>query len=470
MKSKLIMAAAFAFMSVFGFVFGLMVLPDAGPAVPEKPNIILIMADDLGYGDLGSYGQLVIRTPSMDRMASEGMRFTQAYAGSSVCAPSRCALMTGMHTGHAYVRGNKRLSLPDEIVTIPEVLRTAGYATAMIGKWGLGNKGTSGIPNLQGFDEWFGFLDQAHAHTYYPEFLWRNREKVFLEGNVESQRNVAVERTQYSHDLFTEEALKYIEGHREGPFFLYLPYTIPHANNERGNALGDGMETPDYGAYADEDWPAPQKGHAAMISRLDRDVGRILDLLGKLGIDDETLVVFTSDNGTHREGGADPEFFDSSGPLRGYKRALYEGGIRVPAIARWPGVIEAGSVSDHVWAFWDALPTLADLAGANAPEGLDGISFLPALLGEGFRQREHEYLYWEFHERDFLQAVRKGDWKAVRSRRQGTLELFDLRRDLGETHDLAQDYHEKLEKFEIFMGQAHTPSENWVPWIPSGVN
>ncbi len=464
MKSKIVMMAAFVFMAIFGVVLGGIVLPDPPPATPEKPNIIFIMADDLGYGDLGAYGQLVIQTPHLDRMALEGMRFTQAYAGSTVCAPSRCALMTGLHTGHAFIRGNGGLSLPDEAVTVAEVLQSAGYATAMFGKWGLGSEGTAGIPNRQGFDEFFGYLDQMHAHTYYPEYLWRNQERFPLEGNVESERNVAIERAQYSHDLFTMEALNFIDAHREDPFFLYLPYTIPHANNER--AKGDGMEVPDFGAYANESWPEAQKGHAAMISRLDRDVGRIMESLKTLGIDKKTLVIFTSDNGPHREGGADPEFFDSSGPLRGYKRSLYEGGIRVPAIARWPGVIEAASVSDHRWAFWDVLPTLAELGRAQAPADIDGISFLPTLLGESYRQSEHEYLYWEFHAGDFLQGVRWGDWKAVRSRRTGSLELFNLSVDPGEGVDASQKNSEILEKLERFMEEAHTPSESWIPWTP----
>jgi len=292
----------------------------------RKPNIIFILADDLGYGDLGCYGQTVIQTPALDRMAREGIRFTQCYAGSTVCAPSRCCLMTGLHTGHAHVRGNALVPLRPEDRTVAEVLKDAGYATALIGKWGLGEPESTGVPNRKGFDYFFGYLNQGRAHNYYPEFLWRNEEEFPLQGNVEVQPRVSSERVQYSHDLFVSEALQYVEEHQSEPFFLYLALTIPHANNEGGRATGDGMEVPDYGAYKDKDWPNPQKGHAAMISRMDRDVGRLLDTLKALGIDEDTVVFFTSDNGPHKEGGADPEFFKSSGPLRGIKRDLYEGG------------------------------------------------------------------------------------------------------------------------------------------------
>ncbi|MBI2431920.1 MAG: arylsulfatase, partial [Candidatus Hydrogenedentes bacterium] len=348
---------------------------------PKGPNIIFILADDLGYGDLGCYGQKVIETPRIDRMAAEGLRFTQCYAGSTVCAPSRCCLMTGLHSGHAWIRGNARLPLRPEDVTVAEVMKEAGYATGLIGKWGLGNEQTTGTPNKQGFDEFFGYLDQKHAHNYYPEYLWRNEEKVRLEGNIEEKPEVSSERVQYTPDLFTEEALSFVTRHREHPFFLYLAYTIPHANNERGGAKGDGMETPSYAPYEDKDWPTPQKGHAAMVTRLDRDVGRVLDKVAELGLDNDTLIFFSSDNGPHQEGGGDPEFFDSSGPLRGLKRDLYEGGIRVPMIARWPGKVPAGTTSDLVLAFWDFLPTAAQIASVVPPEGLDGHTVVPELVG-----------------------------------------------------------------------------------------
>lgn len=427
----------------------------------RPPNMVFILADDLGYGDLGCYGQKVIRTPNLDRMAAEGMRFTQCYAGSTVCAPSRCSLMTGLHTGHARVRGNALVPLRPEDTTVAEVLRDAGYTTALIGKWGLGEPDTSGIPTRQGFDYFFGYLNQAHAHNYYPEYLWRNEEKVPLEGNVEIEPQVSGERAQYSHDLFTREALAFLDNQTDDqPFFLYLAYTIPHANNERGNALGDGMEVPDYGPYEDEDWPDPEKGRAAMITRMDRDIGLLFEKLKALGLDDNTVVFFSSDNGPHREGGTDPDFFDSNGPLKGIKRDLYEGGIRVPMIVRGPGRVPAGVVSHRVWAFWDFLPTAAELAGASAPEGIDGKSAAPALLGRSEPPGRDEPLYWEFHERGFSQAARKGPWKAVR-RSDAPLELYDLRTDLGEEHDVAGDHPDIVAEMERFLASARTDNPHW---------
>ena len=434
----------------------------------RKPNIIFVLADDLGYGDLGCYGQKRVRTPNLDRMAAEGMRFTDHYAGSTVCAPSRCCLMTGLHTGHAYVRGNReiqpmgQLPLPAETVTLPKVLHKAGYTTALIGKWGLGGPGSTGTPNNQGFDYFFGYLCQRHAHNYYPEFLFRNDERVPLENEVAGDRpdgaGVATKKAQYSYDLMAQEALQFVEDHRDGPFFLYLAITIPHANNEAGK---QGMEVPDYGTYAGEDWPEPQKGHAAMISRLDRDMGRLMRKLKDLGIDENTLVCFTSDNGPHREGGADPAFFDSNGPLRGIKRDLYEGGIRVPLIARWPSTIAAGTQSDHVSAFWDVLPTLADLTGARSLKDIDGISMVPTLLGRPDRQKRHAYLYWEFHERGSKQAVRMGRWKAVRFGAAGRLELYDLKKDIGETNNVADRHPEVVAKVQELLAGARTESEFW---------
>jgi arylsulfatase A-like enzyme len=432
----------------------------------ERPNVIFVMADDLGYGDLGCYGQQTIATPHLDQMAAEGMRFTDCYAGSTVCAPSRCVLMTGLHTGHCYIRGNagqqgERVPLRSEDVTVAEVMKSAGYATGIVGKWGLGEPDTTGIPNRQGFDYWFGYLNQGRAHNYYPEYLWRNEEKVPLEGNVEEQRNVATQREQYTHDLFTEDALQFIDRHQDEPFFLYLAYTIPHANNERGRALGDGMEVPDYGSYGNRDWPDPEKGKAAMIERLDRDMGRLFDKLKEAGIDESTVVFFTSDNGPHREGGVDPTVVNSSGPLRGIKRDLYEGGIRVPTIARWPGRIETGSVSDHPWAFWDVLPTCADLGGAATPSGLDGISVVPELLGRSDEQPKHDALYWEFHERVFKQAVRVGDWKAVRNGYDNPVELYDLAQDLGEKNDLAKQHPDIVARMTQYIEEGRTHSEFW---------
>jgi arylsulfatase A-like enzyme len=452
------MMEMFRFTNLFRFLaVGAMATVVLGCATAKRPNVIFIMADDLGYGDLGCYGQKVIQTPNIDRLASQGMRFTDFYAGSTVCAPTRCVLMTGKHTGHAHVRGNKRIPLRPEDVTVAELFKQAGYATGIVGKWGIGEPGTTGIPNKKGFDEWFGYLNQHNAHNYYPPFLWRNEEKVVLDGNANGQRRT------YSHDLFAEESLAFVERHQDEPFFLYLAYTIPHANNERGAAEGDGMEVPDYGVYADKDWPNPQKGHAAMISRLDGDVGRLMGRLKSLGLENDTIVMFTSDNGPHKEGGAKPDFFDSNGPLRGTKRDLYEGGIRVPMIVRWPGKVKAGATNDHAWAMWDFLPTMADLVGVDAPPDIDGISMLPTLKGKP--QKGHAYLYWEFHEGRFKQAIRMGHWKAVRianmKNEQQTLELFDLSKDLGEDHDIAKDHPAVLAKIEPLFAQSRTESEDW---------
>jgi len=429
----------------------------------SRPNIIFIQADDLGYGDLSCYGQRKFKTPNIDRLAAEGLRFTQYYAGSTVCAPSRSALMTGQHTGHTRIRGNARYPLLPEDVTVAEVLKAtpgAGYKTALIGKWGLGEAGTTGVPNRQGFDYFFGYLNQRHAHNYYPTFLWRNEERIKLRNVVpdedEEGSGNSTNRVDYTHDLMAEEALKFIERNSGGPFFLYLAFTIPHANNEAKNK---GMEVPDLGEFASEDWPDQEKAKAAMITRMDRDVGRLMASLKKLGIDNNTLVFFTSDNGPHREGGADPDFFDSNGPLRGIKRDLYEGGIRVPMIARWPKRIKGGAKSDQVWAHWDLLPTLAEIAGVKPPANIDGISMLNALLGR--RQRNHEFLYWEFHERGFSQAARMGDWKAVRKSPDSPLELYDLKNDLGEQNDVAVKHPEVVKKIEGYLKTARTESELW---------
>jgi arylsulfatase A-like enzyme len=439
--------------------------PSARADEPRRPNIVFILADDLGYGDLGCYGQKQIQTPSLDRLAAEGMRFTQGYAGSTVCAPSRCCLMTGKHTGHATIRGNALVPLRPDDVTVAKVLKDAGYDTGLVGKWGLGEPGTTGVPNRQGFDSFFGYLNQVHAHNYYPDYLWRNQEKVPLEGNVVKD-GIAVQRAQYSHDLFTREALGFVEQHRDRPFFLYLAYTIPHANNERGNAEGNGMEVPSDAPYTDRPWPQVEKNHAAMITRLDADVGRLLQRLKELGLDENTVVFFTSDNGPHKEGGADPQFFHSAGPLRGYKRDLTEGGIRVPMLARWPGRVKAGAVSDQVWAFWDFLPTAADLAGAKAPDGLDGLSVAPTLLGQG-GQKQHDFLYWEFHERGFQQAVRTGDWKALRLKPDAPLELYDLKTDLGEKHYVAGEHPDAVARVEAYLKEARTESKEF-PIRPAG--
>ena len=435
-----------------------------------KPNIIFILADDLGYGDLGCYGQARIKTPHLDRMSAEGIRFTQAYSGSTVCAPSRCVLMTGRHTGHATVRGNAgqqnplAQSLRAGDTTASGVLKQAGYATALIGKWGLGDAGDAepGLPRRHGFDYFFGYLNQHHAHNYYPEFLWRNETKVKLANVVpdadERGAGMASERREYTHDVFAAEALKFVRENKRHPFFLYYAVTIPHANNE---AKQKGMEVPDLGDYTDLDWPEPQKGHAAMITRLDRDVGRLLELLKELGLDRNTLVIFTSDNGPHREGGNDPEFNRSSGPLRGIKRAHYEGGIRVPTIARWPGRVPAGKVSDAIWYFADVLPTLAALAGAPPPPGIDGVSIVPTLEGRTQPALRDRFLYWEFHEAAFKQAARWGDWKAVRNHLDDPIELYDLSKDIGETTNLAAQQPKVVARFEEYFKTARVDSPDW---------
>jgi arylsulfatase A-like enzyme len=425
-----------------------------------KPNIIFIQADDLGYGDLSVYGQQKFKTPNIDRLAAEGARFTQYYAGSTVCAPSRSALMTGLHTGHTRIRGNARYPLLPEDLTVAEVLKSANYKTGLIGKWGLGEAGTTGVPNRQGFDYFYGYLNQRHAHNYYPTFLWRNEEKAPLRNVVPDEDGEgagnSTNRVDYTHDLIAEEALNFIERSRGGPFFLYLAFTIPHANNEAKNK---GMEVPELGAFANKDWPDQEKGKAAMIARMDRDVGRVMALLKKLNLDENTIVFFTSDNGPHREGGVDPDFFDSNGPLRGIKRAMYEGGIRVPMIVRWSKRIKAGAVSDQVWAHWDFLPTAAEIAGVKPPANIDGISMLNALLGK--KQQGHEFLYWEFHEGGFFQAVRTGDWKAVRNAPGAPLELYNLKSDLGEQNNVAAKNPNVVKKVEDYLKTARTESELW---------
>lgn len=429
-------------------------------AAEMKPNIIFILADDLGYGDLGCYGQEQIATPNIDRMAAQGMRFTDHYSGSTVCAPSRATIMLGHHTGHLRTTGQGQ-SLLQEETTVAELLKEAGYATGIIGKWGVGQEGSEGVPLEQGFDLFVGYLNQRHAHNYYPAWIWRNEKKTTLNntvvrakknGKVQEFGGASTERNDYSHDIFTEEALKFIEHHRGQPFFLYLPYTIPHANNEAERVVNrHGMEVPDYGDYKTEDWPEPQKGHAAMISRLDRDVGRILEQLKKLDLDENTIIFFSSDNGPHREGGADPAFFDANGPLRGIKRDFYEGGIRVPMVVRWPGRIPPGRVSNHISAFWDFLPTCTELAGIPQPDGIDGISFLPTLIGKP--QETHEFMFWEFKNK---RAIRMNSWKAVQLdfKTGSPVQLFNLAEDIGEQKDLSAQHPDLVTRFTELMDSA----------------
>jgi arylsulfatase A-like enzyme len=332
-----------------------------------------------------------------------------------------------------------------------------------MGKWGLGHEGSTGVPTRQGFDYFFGYFDQHHAHNYYPTFLLRNEERVILRNVVPDEgryhQGVASKKIDYSHDLLVKEALAFLENNEEFPFFLYLPFTIPHANNEAGNK---GMEVPDYKPYQKEAWPEPQKGLAAMITGLDRDIGRILETLARKGLEEDTVIFFTSDNGPHAEGGNDPDFFDSNGPLRGIKRDLYEGGIRVPMIVRWKGSAPPGTVSGHVGYFGDFMATAAELAGVREPENVDSVSFLPSIMGEPERQRQHEYLYWEFYEYGSAQAVRIGPWKGVKKPMfTGPIELYNLEEDLGEELNVADEYPEILEKIEACMRAAHTPSELW---------
>lgn len=434
----------------------------------QKPNIILIVADDLGYGDLGCYGQKKTLTENIDRLAEEGMRFTQAYAGSTVCAPSRCSLMTGMHNGHNRIRDNLPHNIwlrPDDL-TVAEVLKQAGYKTGGIGKWALGNPGSWGIPNYQGFDYWYGHLNQDQAHFYYPDYLWENDkvvllQKVVIENEVGKLRgNRGGKNVCYTHDFFTEKALSFVEQHREDPFFLYLAYTIPHFSDYPKDTP-EHFIVPSDEPYTNKDWPQIAKNYAAMVTRMDRDVGRIMELVKKLGIDENTIVFFTSDNGSYKGSPIPIEFFDSNGILRGGKRDLYEGGVRIPMIVRWPGKIAAGQVSEQTWAFWDFLPTAAELAGLPVPKGLDGISMLPALLGK--KQESHEYLYWDYgHVRKtYKQAVRMGDWKGVRNGVVAPIELYNLREDLSESKNVASKHPEVVSKIRKIMRTARTDSKDY---------
>jgi uncharacterized sulfatase len=472
--------------SVFRFAFACLLsalAPVFGAEGARPPNIVFILADDLGYGDLGSYGQQKIATPHLDRMAAQGMRFTQFYAGSTVCAPSRSVLMTGRHLGHTTVRGNAGArgliaqTLAPTDVTFASILKQAGYATGLVGKWGLGERDSSGAPWRQGFDYFYGFLNQSHAHNHYPDHLWRYDARNPLADNRVQLKNdlvpmgnhpgvgYATKRVEYANDLFFDEAHAFVERNRGQPFLLFLSLTVPHANNERSRALGDGQEVPDYGNYADAPWKDAIKGQAAMISRMDAGVGQLLDRLRELGLDENTVVLFSSDNGAHREGGPDynPEFFNASGPLRGIKRDLTEGGIRVPFIVRWPAGVAPGQVSPHVGYFGDLLVTFADLAGAAVPVPHDGLSLVPTLRGQPERQARHDYLYWEFYERTFRQAVvLEGRWKGIRERMDdSTFEVYDLENDLGETTNLAAARPDLVRQIAALMAEAHVPNEHW---------
>lgn len=420
---------------------------------PSSPNIIFIMADDLGYGDLACYGQKLIQTPNVDRLAAEGTRFTQAYAGSTVCAPSRGVLMTGLHNGHAPVRDNVphyETYLEDRHVTIAEVLGSAGYRCGGIGKWSLGDPDTPGRPANQGFDSWLGYLNQDHAHYYYPEYLDDGEGRLHLSGNSASH-------DRYSHDLMTRRVLEFIRQSQTGPFFLYAAYTLPHFSSPTEDKTH--FAVPSDAPYSDRPWSEAEKKYAAMVTLLDRDVGRIVRLIDGLGLKQNTLIIFTSDNGPW---GGVPERFASGGPLRGAKRDLYEGGIRVPFIARWPGVVPENHLSDDVIAFWDMLPTFAELAGAKAPDNIDGLSVAGALRGEALAE-PHDYLYWDYGHcrRRYDQAVRIGNWKGVRLGRESDIQLYDLSNDLGETNDLAALRPDVVGRMARIMQTAATPSDRY---------
>jgi len=436
------------------------------PATPRLPSIIFILADDLGYADLGCYGQTRIKIPNIDKLAAEGIRFSDFYAGSTVCAPSRCALMTGLHAGHAWIRGNSDLSLRPEDVTVAELLNQAGYHTGLTGKWGLGKEHSTGVPQKKGFDEFAGYLDQVHAHDYYTDRLWRFDPKVPFDDWQYLSENQGGKKGLYIPDLLAKASLNFVRIHKPDqfnhfrPFFLYLANIIPHANNEEAHRSGNGMQVSSDAPYSSEPWPQPEKNKAAMITRLDADVGKLMDKLKELKIDQDTVVIFSSDNGPHKEGGVDPKFFQSAGPLRGTKRDLYEGGVRVPLIVRWPAQIKPGRVSDFIGAFWDFMPTLAEIASAKCPTNIDGISFVPTLLGKTQTNR-HEFLYWEFHERGFQQAVRMGDWKAIRPQAGEPLELYNLKSDIGEKQDVADKNPAVIARIEEYLKTARTDSERW---------
>lgn len=456
-------------------LFTLMLVFSAAASAQERPNLIWIMADDLGYGDLGCYGQQVIATPSLDRMAREGLRFQQFYAGATVCAPSRSVLMTGQHHGHTRVRGNagaknpKAQALRDGDVTVAKVLQQAGYRTALVGKWGLGDVGEAenGLPRKHGFDEFFGFLNQSHAHNHYPDFLWRNEHKVTLPNTIVPVGNVGAGYATpdgakaYADDLFADEAVQFVRENKDKPFFLYWSMVIPHANNERSGKLGDGTEVPDLGPYADKPWPNQDKGQAAMVSRMDGYVGRMLDELKQLKLDSRTLVIFTSDNGPHNESRHDLKRFRPGGPFSGIKRSLTDGGIRVPCIAWWPDKIAAGAESKHLAYFGDWMATACELTGATAPDNCDSLSFAPALFGKPAAQ--HEFLYWEFHEGGFNQAaLYQGRWKGIRRKSlSAPLALYDLQNDVAEQRDVSATQPEIAAKIDGYLKTARSDSADW---------
>lgn len=432
----------------------------------KQPNVIFIIADDLGYGNLTSFNPTSkIPTPNIDKIGREGTKFTQFYSGSTVCAPSRCALMTGKTMGHAYIRGNSTEPLRKQDTTLAQRLQANGYVTGMFGKWGLGEANTSGSPERKGFDEFYGYLNQTHAHDYFTSHLFEVKNRQLKEVKVDSAH-------QYSEDLIIGHALDFVEDNKDKPFFLYLPLTIPHAELRVPDNLlkpflnADGTskfepETPFEGKNHYDRQPKPHAAFAAMITKLDSDVGRVLDLVKKLGLDDNTYVFFTSDNGPHKEGGGDPEYFNSSGPLRGIKRDLYEGGIRVPLLVKAPGKVPVGKTSNVPWAFWDVLPTIAQITNTPSPSNIDGLSFVNAL--EGKPQKQHEYLYWGFNEGKLKEALIKDNWKLVRFKSKGSpemVELYNLINDIGEKNNLASKNPAKVKELKSLLAKAKTPSEN----------
>lgn len=454
---------------LFTFFVAFILTGSAHAGEAKKPNIIYILADDLGYAELGCYGQTKIKTPSLDKMAANGIRFTQHYAGNAVCAPSRCVLMTGLHSGHAQIRNNTETK-PDgqqpiakNTLTIARILQSLGYATGLIGKWGLGMHDSTGDPQKQGFDHVFGYYCQRHAHNHYPTFLWRNATQVPLEGNPGGATG-----KQHSHDLFEKEALDFIRKNKNKPFFLYLPFTIPHValqvpEDSLAEYKGQWDDPPYKGGKGYQPQPHPRAAYAAMVTRMDRSVGRILELLRELGLDEDTIVIFSSDNGPTHDGagGSDSIFFRSAGLLRGFKGSLFEGGVRIPMIAYWPRRIRPGRTSDLISGFQDVMPTLCDIAGAKTPQGLDGISFVPTLLDKG-EQKKHEFLYWEFPAYGGQQALRMGDWKLLRQnllKGEGTRQLFNLAKDIGETTDVAAAHPAIVERMTRIMREQHTPSK-----------
>lgn len=444
-------------------LFSIISLTEA--AEEGRPNFVYIMLDDAGYGDFSCYGQQQFETPNVDRLAKEGMRFTQHYAGCTVCAPTRCVLMSGMHTGHCYIRGNKEIQpegqqpMAADVVTVAELLRDAGYRTGGFGKWGLGNPGSVGDPVNQGFDVFYGYNCQREAHTYYPTHLWSNTEKVTLDGKT------------YAHDVIMEQALDFIRDSKDAPFFCFLPVTIPHAamHVPEPYAAPFRKKFPQFedtiGKYRGPEVKNPIAAFAGMMTKMDDDIGRVMTLLADLGLDKNTVVMVTSDNGPHKEGGHDPVFFDSNGPLRGFKRDLYEGGIRAPLIVHWPAKTKAGSESDLISAHWDVLPTLCELGGAKIPANVDGVSMVATIVGETAKQAKHPYLYWEFFERGGKRAVRFGDWKAVQvnlhKSPNGLIELYNLGTDIGEETDVANKHPDLIARAKKMFREAHTPSGIW---------